>query len=235
MGLITGELSSEHYQEITHDSAVAEDIAAARGYRTLTGTGEDRDLLESLGFLPYVHGRDDAYPGLLIPMHGMDGSVRGHQFKPRIPRMRTTDGHATPIKYETPKGHPNVVDVPSFTAERLREAPSTPLWITEGVKKTDCLVSQGRAAVGLTGVFNWKSRQGVLGDWDEIPIKGRPAVVCFDSDASGNRHVQLAMVRLGAWLKSRGATTVHYLVVPAEVDGTPVKGVDDFFAAGTTR
>jgi len=234
MGLITGELSSEHYQEITHDSAVAEDIAAARGYRTLTGTGEDRDLLESLGFLPYVHGRDDAYPGLLIPMHGMDGSVRGHQFKPRIPRMRTTDGHATPIKYETPKGHPNVVDVPSFTAERLREAPSTPLWITEGVKKTDCLVSQGRAAVGLTGVFNWKSRQGVLGDWDEIPIKGRPAVVCFDSDASGNRHVQLAMVRLGAWLKSRGATTVHYLVVPAEVDGTPVKGVDDFFAAGGT-
>jgi len=234
MGLITEELSSEHYCEIINDSAVAASVAEARGYRTLTGTGEDRDLLESLGFLPYVHGRDDAYPGLLIPMHGMDGSVRGHQFKPRIPRMRTTDGNATPIKYETPKGHPNVVDVPAFTAERLREAPGTPLWITEGVKKTDCLVSQGRAAVGLTGVFNWKSRQGVLGDWDEIPIKGRPAVICFDSDASGNRHVQLAMVRLGAWLKSRGATTVHYLVVPAEVDGTPVKGVDDFFAAGGT-
>lgn len=235
MGLITEELSSDHYGEIINGSAVAASVATDRGYRTLTGTGADRDELESLGFLPYVHGRDDAYPGLLIPMRGMDGAVRGHQFKPRVPRTRLKeDGTRAPIKYETPKGHPNVVDVPVFTAERLRGEPGASLWITEGVKKTDCLVSQGMAAVGLTGVFNWKSREGVLGDWEEVPIKGRPVVVCFDSDASGNRHVQLAMVRLGAWLKSRGASAVNYLIVPADVDGTPVKGVDDFFAAGGT-
>jgi P4 family phage/plasmid primase-like protien len=42
------------------------------------------------------------------------------------------------------------------------------------------------------------------------------------------------MARLGAWLKSRGAAKVHYVVTPAAVGETPVKGVDDFFAAGGT-
>jgi putative DNA primase/helicase len=224
----------DHYDEIILESRIEPEVALARGYRTLTGAGEDRDLLESLGFKPYVHARDDAYPGLLIPMYGMDGTVRGHQYKPRVPRMRSADGESKPIKYETPKDSPNVVDVPARTAAALRENPDTALWITEGVKKVDSLVSQGMAAVGLTGVFNWKSRQGVLGDWEEVPIKGRPAVVCFDSDAAGNRHVQLAMTRLGAWLKSRGASVVNYLVVPAAVGETAVKGVDDYFAAGGT-
>jgi len=229
------DLSADHYQEITHDSAVAEDICLARGYRTLAGAGEDRDFLESLGYKPAVHARDDTYPALLIPMHGMDGSVRGHQIKPAIPRtLLKDDGRRVPIKYETPAGAANVLDVPAYTAERLRNEPGASLWITEGVKKTDCLVSQGMAAVGLTGVFNWKSKHGVLGDWEEVPLKGRPMVVCFDADAAGNRNVQLAMSRLGAWLKSRGASTVHYLIVPATVGDIPVKGVDDFFAAGGT-
>jgi|GEM_PF-1537832 len=234
MDLITA-LSTEHYSELMTDSDIDSSVALARGYRTLTGTGADRDLLESLGFKPYVWNRDDAYPGLLIPMYGMNGDVRGYQYKPHVPRTRRKeDGTPVPIKYETPKGAPNVVDVPANTAQRLRDEPGASLWITEGVKKVDSLVSQGMACVGLTGVFNWKAKDGVLGDWEEIPIKGRPAVVCFDSDASGNRNVQLAMSRLGAWLKSRGAATVNYLVVPAEVDGKPVKGVDDFFAAGGT-
>jgi len=229
-------LSPEHKIELFHESAVSEEIATARGYRTLTGTGEDRDLLESLGFKPYVWNRDDAYPGLLIPMHGMDGSVRGHQFKPAGPRKGKLkqDGTHALVKYETPSKAPLVVDVPAYTAERLREESTASLWITEGMKKTDCLVSQGMAAVGLTGVFNWRNAMGTLGDWEEIPLKGRPVVLCFDSDANGNRNVQLAMSRLGAWLRTRGVTTVHYLVVPGQVGETPVKGVDDFFAAGGT-
>ena len=227
-----GALSPEHYAEITIDSAVCDEVALARGYRTLTGTGADRDELNDLGFKPFVWGRDDAYPGLLIPMHGADGTVRGHQFKPAVPRKRVkTDQTSVPVKYETPPGSPNVVDVPAYTRNVLADI-SVPLWITEGMKKTDSLVSQGLAAIGLTGVFNWKQKHGVLGDWEEIPLKGRVIVVCFDADAAGNRNVQLAMSRLGAWLRTRGASTVHYLVVPAKVGESDVKGVDDYFAAG---
>lgn len=229
------EISAAHEFELMVESGITPKIAEARGYRTLTGTGADRDFLESLGYKPAIHARDETYPALLIPMRGMDGEIRNHQIKPATPRTKLKeDGSRVPIKYETPPGTSNVVDVPAATAELLRAEPERSLWITEGMKKTDCLVSQGMAAVGLLGVFSWRHKHGVLGDWEEIPIKGRPAVVCFDSDASGNRNVQLAMSRLGAWLKTRGATTVHYLVVPGTVGDTPVKGVDDYFAAGGT-
>jgi len=125
-----GALSPEHYAEITIDSAVCDEVALARGYRTLTGTGADRDELNDLGFKPFVWGRDDAYPGLLIPMHGADGTVRGHQFKPAVPRKRVkTDQTSVPVKYETPPGSPNVVDVPAYTRNVLADI-SVPLWIT---------------------------------------------------------------------------------------------------------
>lgn len=232
---ITDALSVEHLQEIVSDSSVSTPVAASRGYRTLYGTGEDRDFLESLGYRPVIHARDETYPALLIPMRGMDGEIRNHQIKPAVPRTRLKeDGTRVPIKYETPPGTANVVDVPVATAQLLREDPNRPVWITEGMKKTDSLVTQGMAALGLLGVFSWRHKHGVVGDWEEIPIKGRPAVICFDSDASSNRNVQLAMSRLGEWLKSRGASTVHYLVVPGKVGETSVKGVDDYFAAGGT-
>jgi P4 family phage/plasmid primase-like protien len=47
-------------------------------------------------------------------------------------------------------------------------------------------------------------------------------------------NVLRAMVRLGRWLKSKGAGRVLYLIVPAEVNGTKVKGADDYLAARGT-
>lgn len=227
-------LLPQHDQEIHADSAITPEVSAARGYRSLTGTPEDRRALEELGFKPFVWDRDDAYPGLLVPMHNSRGEQCGAQYKPAVPRTRVKEnGERVAIKYETPTGAPLVVDVPAFTRGRLTLL-DAPLWITEGMKKTDALCSAGRAALGLTGVFNWRSRMGALGDWEDIPLKERVVVLCFDADASENRNVQLAMTRLGAWLKSRGAARVHYVVTPGAVGTVPTKGVDDFFAAGGT-
>lgn len=227
-------VSPEHYEELVIDSCITPAVASARGYRTLTGTGPDRDELSELGFLPYVWDKDERYPALLIPSHGADGTIRSYQLKPATPRMRRkTDGELAPVKYETPKGSPLTVDVPDFTRALLPDL-SVPLWITEGMKKVDSLVSQGIAAIGLTGVWNWRSKMGTLGDWEDIPLRGRPVVLCFDADAVGNRHVQLAMSRLGEWARSKGASRVEFVIVPPAVGDTRVKGVDDFFAAGGT-
>lgn len=227
-------LSPEHHHELRWDSCIDDAVLEARGYRTLYGTASDRQELEDLGYKRAVWNRDDAFPGLLIPMHGADGTIRSHQFKPAVPRTRIKeDGAPLPIKYESIPGKPSVVDVPAFTRSVMQE-PGRSLWITEGMKKTDSLVSVGMAALGLTGVWNWRSSHAALGDWEDIPIKGHPIVLCFDADAAGNRHVQLAMARLGAWLRTKGATTVHYLTVPGKVGETEVKGVDDYFAAGGT-
>lgn len=231
MGTITA-LSPDHLRELQQESSIDPEVIAARGYRTLEDTEEAREELAALGFAR-AQIRDGMFPVLLIPMHGMNGEVRGHQIKPAVPRTRLKDdGSRVPIKYESPLKAPTVVDVPAYTRQTLAASETAPLWVTEGMKKTDSLVSRERAAVGLQGVFNWRNKHGVLGDWEEIPIKDRPVVLCFDADASSNRNVQLAMSRAGAWFKSRGASKVHYVVVPGKVGETEVKGVDDYFTAG---
>ena len=88
--------------------------------------------------------------------------------------------------------------------------------------------------ISLTGVFNWRSHLRTLGDWEDVPLRGRTVTICFDSDARLKRNVLRAMIRVGRWLKSKGVHRVYYLIVPAEVNGARVKGVDDFFAAGVT-
>jgi hypothetical protein len=42
------------------------------------------------------------------------------------------------------------------------------------------------------------------------------------------------MKRVANFLKYKGAKKVYYLIVPGEVNGKKVKGVDDYFAAGGT-
>jgi len=230
------QLNDAHMAEVIEQSAVLPEVAAARGYMTMTGTAEEDATLERDGFTPYTRGREGLYPLLYVPMHRRNGELAGVQIKPATPLLRMrVDGSPVPRKYETPKGAPLCIDVPAFTRAKLdaEDGPEeTPLWVTEGMKKVDSLVSQGCAALGVSGVYNWRQGTGVLGDWEEIPLKGRVMVLCFDADASSNRNVQQAMKRLGAWLCSRGAKEVKYIVVPAEVAGVPVKGVDDFFAAG---
>jgi P4 family phage/plasmid primase-like protien len=63
-------------------------------------------------------------------------------------------------------------------------------------------------------------------------IKDRDITICFDSDARTNPNVLRAMIRFGRWLKSKSAAKVWYLIVPTDVSGKKVKGVDDYFAAG---
>lgn len=225
-------LSGNHLGEILVDSAISEDVAAARGYETLEDSQENRVRLRELGFTTGAWDRDEAWPVLLIPVRRATGEVITHQMKAAVPRVVAKNGKPRPVKYETPKGAKLHLDVPQYTREQL-DKPGAALWFTEGVKKVDSLVSRNCAAIGLTGVWCWRSTLGTLGDWEDIPLKGRKtAVVCFDADAATNPDVRSAMRRFGAWLHSKGVEAVKYIVVPSEVNGTTVKGVDDYFAAG---
>lgn len=222
-----------HQREL-EESCITPDVRDARGYETLYGTDEDKARLKELR-VPRWAWRDDlAFPGLLLPMYRVSGEEIGVQFKPAIPQEAPGGKRQ---KYASQTGTPNRLDVPPSMADAVRD-PSTPLWVTEGIKKADCLASYGRPVVTLTGVFNWRSKLGTLGDWEDIPLDGRMVVICFDSDARDKRTVMLAMQRFGRWLESKNARPM-YLIVPAEVereDGSrvAVKGVDDFLHAGGT-
>ncbi|MBK6712447.1 MAG: DUF3854 domain-containing protein [Chloroflexi bacterium] len=51
--------------------------------------------------------------------------------------------------------------------------PSIPLFITDGQKKADALVSRGACAIALTGVGNWKSRSQYGGQ--PLPTTSAPS------------------------------------------------------------
>jgi hypothetical protein len=117
--------------------------------------------------------------------------------------------------------------------------PGVPLFITEGSKKADALISAGaRAVIGVVGVWNWRGRNdddglAMLPDWEWVALKeGRQVYVVYDSDILLKQPVALAMNRLGAALRRQGAH-VAYTRLPSGPAGEKV-GADDFLAAGGT-
>jgi P4 family phage/plasmid primase-like protien len=163
-------------------------------------------------------------------MFGSTGRRVSYQWKPHS-AVPNRDGKK--MRYVSPRGQMNRLDVHPRNRDKIAD-PTVELWIGEGIKKGDSLTSRGVCVISLTGVFNWRSQHGTLGDWEDVPLKGRVVTICFDADARTNPNVLRAMVRLGRWLKFKGVKKVWYLIVPAEIHGKPVKGADDFFAAGGT-
>lgn len=216
----------EHHAEMLVDSAITPDVARQRGYVS-RGDG-DRAALKRLGF----SDKQASVPGLLISAYTVDGQVRW-EYRPDKPRL---NDQGKPRKYERIFGTPNFVDVHPAVRSELGD-PSKRLFITEGIKKGDALVSAGEVAVALPGVSCWKGKSAKgglveLSDWDRIALKGRAVVIAFDSDALINISVGKMALRLGAMLERRGAT-VQYAFPPDAQSGEK-QGVDDFLAGGGT-
>jgi hypothetical protein len=216
------DIADNHRKTLVRESRIAREVIRRRGYRTVRTKAE----LERLGF-----GRTQRnVPGLLIPMYGPTGGIVLYQYRPDEPRIR--DGK--PVKYETPGGARMVLDVHPFALARLGD-PTTPLFITEGVKKADSLVSHGICAIALIGVWNWRGTNGhggktALPEWEHVALNGRRVYVVFDSDVMLKQKVYAALVRLKAFLESRGARIA--LVYLPSGEGGKKWGVDDFLAAG---
>ena len=179
-------LSAAHQGELCA-SAIDQAVIDERGYRTLQRA--DQDELAALG----IRARSTGFPGLLIPMYRRTGEQISAQFKPKTPiRVKGRS-----IKYLSPRGQTNRLDVHPRNHDQIRDI-SIPLWVTEGIKKSDSLTSRDCCVVTITGVYNWRSRLGTLGDWEDIPLKGRDIIACFDSDTMTNMSVARAMVRFRA-------------------------------------
>lgn len=222
------------HQQLLRASAIADDVIAERGYQSISrptaGDGSSRDRLKRLGIPAWARDEDARFPGLLIPLWRATGEQIAWQYRPDRPPKDPKTGRIR--KYASPAGRASVLDVHPRHRSAITD-PTVPLWITEGVKKADSLTSQGLCAIALSGVWNWRSSLGSLGDWEDVQLRGRWVIICYDSDVRGNQQVGRAMERLGRWLKSKGAAQVTY-VVPPGAGGVSCKGVDDFFAAGGT-
>lgn len=222
-------------------SAIDPEVARERGYRTIgrptSADQRPRQELQDLGIPSWAINEDRLFPGILLPIWSPAGRVVSHQFKPRTP-VTNRDGKR--MKYACVKGQVSRLDVhPRHTilakdavVPPIRDV-SKPLFITEGIKKADSLTSKGFVAVALNGVFGWRSTLGTLGEWEDVTLKGRKVGIVFDSDIVTSQQVRKAAFRLQKWLRSRGADPLFF-IPPAEHNGRPTKGVDDYFAAGAT-
>src|SRR5512146_1318643 len=227
-------LSDQHYQMLRKSAITGEGIAS-RGYRTVEDAGE----LRGLGFSP----AQCRAPGLLIPLWTPDGEQLA-VYRPDNPRVvenknkRNPDGtHPNKIiKYEFPRGASMRLDCPPLARPGLGD-PTRPLWITEGQKKADSLVSAGLCAIALLGVWNWRGTNGaggkvLLADWNFIALNGRDVRIVFDSDVVQKPEVKQALDALVAMLANKHAS-VAVVYLPPE-PGRGKVGVDDWFYAGHT-
>src|SRR6266478_1079085 len=109
----------QQHEELIKASGIGQEVAAARGYRSVTKQAE----LRRLGF-----GQAQArVPALLIPIWSVAGEIALYQVRPDEPRIV----RGKTVKYETPAGARMVIDVPPPAREWLSD-PARPLFITEG-------------------------------------------------------------------------------------------------------
>jgi hypothetical protein len=139
---MSGGLLPQHAALLTA-SAITDEVAEARGYRSVTVKAE----LTRLGF----SDRQARAPALLLPVHGATGGIALYQIRPDEPRI--VDGK--PIRYEAPHGSRMVLDVPPGALPRLPD-PAVPLFVTEAVRKADAAASLGLCCIALLGVWNWR-------------------------------------------------------------------------------
>jgi AAA domain-containing protein/uncharacterized protein DUF3854 len=218
-GRITEELRKRlewRYREIVKESGIDPEVAYERGYyleNTKAG-------LQRIGF---KRGQDRA-PGIVIPRFAPSGQEIAPHLKPDTPYVER-NGNLEERKYQTQTGAPVRLSVHPRVVKKLRDI-RYPVWITEGDKKGDALVSHGGMAVVLQGTGCWNAPQ----DWEEIKLYGRTAIIAFDADVMTNERVGRDLEKLAAFLQGRGAK-VKYLKWPEKYRGTKT-GVDDFLAAG---
>ncbi len=172
----------------------------ARGYFSATQIAD----LKGIGFAE----RQCHLPSLCNPVWDVRGEIGLYQARPDVPRIDRKTGKA--IKYETPVGAALCLDVHP-RARRFLGDPRTPLWITEGARKADSALSHGiDCIIALLGVWGWRGRNEdggltALPDWEAVALNGRDVYIAFDSDVMTNPSVRVALVRLKAFLESRGA------------------------------
>jgi Domain of unknown function (DUF3854) len=210
-------LSDAHRRMLFEESGIDPAVAEERGYRSVERRTELTEYPEWQRRL-----------GLYIPTYSPDGETTGCLLRPNRPRKES-------LKYEAPQGSGVSVDVHPRAREEVRTGDGD-LFVVEGVKKADALVSRGVAAVALAGVWMAhvpKSKpKKPLPCWDHVRIKGRRVFVIYDSDWKRNDTVHAALEWLVGALEERGAD-VRVAYLEDNPDGSKV-GADDYLVSGGT-
>jgi AAA domain/Domain of unknown function (DUF3854) len=204
--------------------------------RDLAASGLNQDSIAAAGLrcanqaeVKNILGFDTRCGGLVITYPGTNGT-RATAFTRVKPDHPFLDRYGKPSKYLSPKGAGNRLYIPPGVETVLSEH-NTPLWITEGEKKSLKAAQEGLNCIAVPGVWSWRQRSTStrsvpIPDLDLITWKGRTAFLVFDSDLRANRQVATALYELSRELERRGAK-VSKIDLP-DVPGGAKVGLDDY-------
>jgi len=202
---------NDRHREHLRESGLTDASIDASGIRTASAP-----QLEALGFA----AKDG--PALVIP-YPHPTLVNHYRIRPDD--LRNFDVKA---KYRTRPGDSNRLYIPLGTWTVI-EDPKIPLLIAEGEKKALAAMQAGFNAIGVPGVYGWRSKGGPIEDLDLPKWRDRRVIVVYDSDVWTNDNVREALRRLVGELENRGAD-VHVVLLPPGPDGEKV-GLDDYLVA----
>ena len=114
---------------------------------------------------------------------------------------------------------------------KLRNKTNVPVWITEGEKKSLCLIQYGEYVISISGVWNFKAgkdtdlddQKDLWGVLKEFDWRGRTVFMAFDSDLWTNPQVRDALWEMSIRLFSLGSIVKFISWKPSEG-----KGIDDY-------
>ena len=146
-----------------------------------------------------------------IPYFDLDGKKLKHS---RWKIISVSDD--IPLKYyQEPKTIPRLYFPALVDWRKIATDSGQRIIITEGEKKAAKACLDGMPALGLGGVWNWKSKKWAMPeikDFDWIEWRGREVEVCYDADLSENENVARALAALCGMLAKRGARVfIRYL------------------------
>jgi len=140
-------------------------------------------------------------------------------------------GHKRP-KYIQPRGSINRLYIPPTFPQSELKSLST-IRIVEGEKKTLKAIQEGIIAIGITGLWNWKSKDTdeMIPDFEQFTITGRKFEIVPDSDwldldkDDKPKNLKQAVYRLATALMLKGAI-VGIVALPKS--GADKVGLDDY-------
>jgi hypothetical protein len=123
-----------------------------------------------------------------IPYFDLDGKQTGFS-RYRLYDDYIPEGSKKPIKYLQLPGTKSRFYFPPFCDwRRIANDPSVDIYIVEGEKKSASLTKLGFPAIGLGGVWNWRTREDddtseMISDFNLINWENRKTIITFDADA----------------------------------------------------
>ncbi len=162
--------------------------------------------------------------GLVFPY--AEGFSRVKMFPP------LRDGDGREVKYLQPPGSSVHAYIPPGVPEILTDA-SRSIFISEGEKKALKLTQDGFPAIGLGGVWSFRTKalpdDALIPDLEAVPWAERVVYLVPDSDGWGNEQIACAVYRFARLLEGRGATVL--IVKLPKLDGQNKSGADDFLVS----